>query len=218
MLSRSTGRGGLLPLFAVLATAVWALSGPAATAQFTPRGRSVSPTARANNQATVAQIKAQLKQAGLLLKSADRDYGGHRARAAAALRKAMHTLVQHNQQNGQRAQTGQVAGQQRPFQQGQGQQGQGQQRPGQQVPGQAGQGQVPPGNNLTQAQSDGQLKQAAQAINTAMSLMSGVTVNSRTTAAMPLLQQAVQEIQLALNYSQQHPQQQQQQNPIVPPR
>jgi hypothetical protein len=203
MLARFMGRRKAIAFLFCLGGIAWELSGHAACAQVitTPKaGSRVNSSTAKNTQALMSSVKAELRQARKLLQTANHDYGGHLEKAVKALRQAVQLLSPHKQQ------TGQFQGQARPAQPGQGQQGQ-----GQRLPGQPGQG----GNALQQAASDNQLKQAAQAINAARSQLASLGANPQVSAALPHLQNAVDEIQLALNFSLQKQQKRQQQaNPV----
>jgi hypothetical protein len=137
-----------------------------------PRARAVQKK-NAVNAANKSAI-AELKQAQSLLQQANRDYHGHRAKAAhevhhaiLALRHGHHNLVNP---------PGTAKGPQKP--------------PGKAV---AGKGPV----HEAQALSDQQLKQAEQIIAATLAKLSGRT-DARASLAATDLQKAVKEIELAL--------------------
>jgi hypothetical protein len=124
----------------------------------------------------LATVVGELRQARKLLAQANRDYNGHRALAARQVTKALHAL--------------------RPP------------RPGQTTPA----GQAKPGGAAAapapeaQAVSDGQMKQAGQLLNTALTQLASLPATPRTTAAAPHVRQAIQEIQQGLEFIRQQEQ------------
>jgi hypothetical protein len=153
---------------------VVALAGLLALVAGTTPARAFPPGAKAaaaSSSPYAAQINA-LKAARTLLHDADHDYNGHRAEAVKLVTAAIHALAPPQttttHAKGNAAKAG--AGQQTA---------------------------KTTGNTVSQAVSDGMLKQAMTAIATVQTQLAGAGTGAPATAAAAL-QKAVQELQVAL--------------------
>jgi hypothetical protein len=140
--------------------------------------------------AVYGPILQQLKQAQALLREANRDYDGHRARAAVEVHKAMQLLktgklpappagaTQANAQSQPKAVTQPLA---------------------KAAAGQPGTASI----HEAQANSDEQMQQAGASLKNALGQLQARSSDPRATAAVPLVQQAIQHIEQGLAFVQQ---------------
>jgi hypothetical protein len=147
----------------------------------------VIPNPKANGKARQAMLYApiikELRQTHHLLELANHDYGGHRVKAAQEIHKAVQILAHgFHKPNAKKAAVGV------------------QPLPAPPVLGPKG-----PPLPENQAVSDAQLRQAAKQVAAAISQLTSMPPTRRARAAVPLLQEAIAQIEQGLAFVQKNP-------------